>query len=128
MSTRNPVIFLAFANDRGNQLDQLVEEEKALLKILDAYKDKNQNTYLVKHTSFATINDITDALKKYRRDIVIFHYSGHAGSEGLFLEGEKAQSAGLAEFLGKCPQLKLVVLNGCSTGEQVKVLQKDGLQ
>ncbi len=128
MSTRNPVIFLAFANDRGNQLDQLVEEEKELLKTLDSYKDKNQNTFLVKHTSFATINDITDALKKYRRDIVLFHYSGHADSEGLFLEGEKAQSAGLAEFLGKCPQLKLVVLNGCSTGEQVKVLQKEGVK
>ena len=57
----------------------------------------------------------------------LFLYSGHAGGDRLLLESGDAQAAGVAALLGRCPNLKIVVLNGCSTAGQVKALIDAGV-
>ncbi len=53
--------------------------------------------------------------------------SGHAGHDNLLLGEQEAQSQGIAQLLWQCPNLKLVVLNGCSTREQVtRLLNEEG--
>ncbi|MEO6037928.1 MAG: CHAT domain-containing protein, partial [Saprospiraceae bacterium] len=45
----------------------------------------------------------------------------------LLLGDGLAQSTGLAQMLGQCPRLRLVFLNGCSTGGQVRELLAQGI-
>ena len=54
-------------------------------------------------------------------------YSGHAGRDSLELEDGKAHVEGIAALLGRCENLKLVILNGCSTAGQVNELLKQNI-
>ena len=69
---------------------------------------------------------------RYRDRVAIFHYGGHADGYGLLLESAAgriaaADAGGLAAFLGRQRGLKLVFLNGCSTGAQVRGLLEAGV-
>ena len=46
----------------------------------------------------------------------------------LLLEEGHAQAKGIAELLGEEKELKLVVLNGCSTKKQVQQLLQHGIK
>ncbi len=77
----------------------------------------------------ATIEVIFDTVEAWtrRKDIVLFHYGGHAEGGGLLLNTSTgntsmASATGLARLLGKIASLQLVFLNGCSTREQVQLL------
>lgn len=124
MST--PVIYLAFANDKEHLLSSLEEEEKKIRELL-APREKERH-FVVEHDSFATREVITDRLGDFQNDLVVFHYSGHADEKGFETAGEKTLSAGIATLLGKCPKLRLVVLNGCSTHDQVELLHQNGVK
>jgi hypothetical protein len=53
----------------------------------------------------------------------IFHYSGHANSDVLQLEGNNAHAEGFAKLLEiVAPSVQLVFLNGCSSYGHVKRL------
>lgn len=54
--------------------------------------------------------------------VLIFHFSGHAGSERLIFRDGSSNAKGLAGLLGEAQNLKLVFLNGCATSDQVKLL------
>lgn len=120
-----PIIYLAFANDKDNPLKNLEEEESGIREELRPREDDNH--FIVKHDSFATRDIISRRLADFKEDLVVFHYSGHADEKGLETAGEKTLSEGIAELLGDCPKLRLVVLNGCSTREQVDLLLKEGV-
>ena len=75
----------------------------------------------------STIPKIAEYLTRYLKDITLFHYSGHAGRDQLLLNDASANAAGIAKLLGRCPNLKLVVLNGCSTKGQVQALLHAGV-
>jgi|GEM_PF-1827981 len=122
-----PIIYLAFANDRDNPLESLEKEEREIRDVLEPRE--KQNHFEVEWDSFATREVITNKLtdSDVSRDLIIFHYSGHADDKGFETAGEKTISAGMAELLGKCPRLKLVVLNGCSTRQQVDLLLEKGV-
>jgi hypothetical protein len=65
------------------------------------------------------------SFKKYatpQDTICLFHFSGHAGTTVLQLEDTTARGAGMAQLLARCPNLRLVFLNGCSTLNHVKLL------
>jgi len=75
----------------------------------------------------ATRERIAQYLTGFRDDIVLFHYSGHAGRDALWTREEASRAGGIAQLLGQCPKLKVVFLNGCSTEGQVKALMGAGI-
>lgn len=114
------VLFLTFANASDQPLPTLQEEDEALYAALSPRA--LQLHYLLHRDSHATRPGIARALLLYRDYVTIFHYSGHAGRDALLTTDGAAQSDGLAQLLAQCRQLKLVVLNGCSTEGQVEKL------
>ena len=116
------LIYLAFANDKQNPLPMLREEEDKIYSYL--IRRAQQGHFDIQKDSFATTEKIIEYLNLFKDEISIFHYSGHAGRDGLFLEDRKAFSKGIADLLAQCPKLKLVVLNGCATQGQLEELVK----
>lgn len=114
------LIYLAFANDRNEPLPSLREEEEKILSYLRRREDAGH--FRVIHDSFASARKIADTLNRYRDQLLLFHYSGHANTEALFLEDGPAYGKGIAALLAACPLLRLVVLNGCATYEQAMVI------
>jgi len=81
-----------------------------------------------------TVPEVFAALRAEapQRRIRVFHFAGHASGVAVMLNDgagapAKAHADGLADYLGRQPGLRLVVLNGCSTREQVARLRKNGV-
>jgi WD40 repeat protein len=127
MPKLEPVILLAFANDRGaggRYLGDLPEELREIREALDA--GRTAGLWEVVERPNCTIDDIYRVFQKaeYRNRVAVFHFAGHAGSYQLLLEqsdGSAApiDAAGFAAFLAQQLGLQFVFLNGCSTAAQV---------
>ncbi|MCB9292589.1 MAG: hypothetical protein H6559_05595 [Lewinellaceae bacterium] len=91
-------------------LENLKDEDTGIHGILARREAKNHFTIL--RESFAEREVIIEHLQDYRDHIVLFHFSGHAGGDGLMMEDGKGNAEGIAELLGQCPNLELVILNG----------------
>jgi GTPase SAR1 family protein len=131
MSTRPPVFFFAFANDRDEYLPTINRERKNIYRSLRKHKDAGR--IRVEVSTSTTVEDIFETINHYKQQIAIFHYGGHAGGTMLQLEessGENREvgSGGLAQLLGLCKELQLVFLNGCATKGQVALLLKEGVK
>ena len=125
-----PIIFLAFANDRQDQVESrylrnLPEEARRLQRALTRAQDEGLCRLVVRQN--ATLDDILDVFQHpdHRNRIAVFHYGGHATSYELLFETEEGRPAaadadGLAAFLGQQTGLELVFLNGCSTQRQAR--------
>ena len=130
-----PIIYLAFANDQsGNTqhfLRSLQEECNDLQEILSELEDKN--LYKIVAEPNATPEEIFAAFqKRFRDNISVLHYAGHAGPNELFLEGDKSgnnsfYAEGLAQMIGQQKGIKLVFLNGCATRAQADLLMNAGV-
>lgn len=114
------MIFLSYANDPGSPLPTLSQEDEAVHRLLSLREAKRH--FRLHRESHQTLAKIAEYLTRYRNDLILFSYSGHAERDRLFLEGQEANSEGIAELLGQCPRLKLVILNGCSTVGQTQKL------
>lgn len=113
-------ILLCFANDEEENLESLKEERKVLSKLLD--KGNSENHFILKEISNANKDVLIDSLIRYNKSLSVFFFSGHAGKDKLFLEDGMARAVGIAGLLRLCPNLDLIILNGCSTASQVKEL------
>ena len=113
-------IFLAFANQKDNPLPTLREEDDKLSEILSKREQKDH--FKIFKDSFIDTRKLGRNLAQFKNEIIIFHYSGHANRDQLFLEDKPAMARGIANYLAKCPHLKLVILNGCSTQGQIRPL------
>lgn len=122
---KQPVIFLAFANDKDDHLPLLDEERKVINGHLLPLANQ-QYLQLVIEPS-ATTADISRYITDLKDRINIFHYGGHAGSKEILLQDQTANSDGIAQLLALQKELKLVFLNGCSTRAQVGLLQELGI-
>ncbi len=122
---KQPVIFLAFANDKDDHLPLLDEERKVINGHLLPLANQ-QYLQLVIEPSATTI-DISRYVTDLKDRINIFHYGGHAGSQEIFLQDQAANSDGIAQILALQKELKVVFLNGCSTRAQVGLLQELGI-
>jgi len=130
-----PVLLFAFANDRQDgtrYLRDLPVERRAIREALRVGDDDGRWEQVV--LPDATLEELVATFQneRFRGRIALFHYSGHAGSFGLLLEGANRQSqvagaGGLAAFLAQQPGLALVCLNGCSTAPQVQRLLDSGV-
>ncbi len=117
------ILFFAFANDRDKPLPALEAEDEAIYSLLAPRQA--QSHFVIHRDQSVSIEKLAEFLILYRNDIVLFHYSGHAGKDHLSLDDETASAYGIAELLGSCPRLQLVILNGCSTAGQVgRLLEK----
>lgn len=114
------IVFLAFANSQEAPLPTLKEEDDKVYSILSRRALKQH--FSIHRDSNTTITKIAEYLVLFRDHLALFHFSGHAGRDALLLDDRNAQAAGIAELLELCPRLRLVILNGCSTGSQVKRL------
>jgi hypothetical protein len=120
------VLYFAFSNSQTDPLPSLQQEYVSLQDKLceRAYRQD----YYLKMDPFATIQGVCKAISLYRDRLFLFHYSGHADRDSLLLEDEMARAEGLVQLLGKCPALKLVFLNGCSTDGMVEALLSAGVK
>lgn len=114
------VIFLAYSNSQNDPLPTLEEEDRKAYGILS--RRAEQLHFNIHRDSFATVDTIIEFLELYRKEIIVFSFSGHAGRDKLLLAGNEAQAKGIAGLLGQCPKLKLILLNGCATAGQVSRL------
>ena len=122
---KQPVIFLAFANDKDDHLPLLDEERKVINGHLLPLANQ-QYLQLVIEPS-ATTADISRFVTDLKDRINIFHYGGHADSKEILLQDQTANSDGIAQLLALQKELKVVFLNGCSTRAQVGLLQELGI-
>lgn len=119
------VLLLAFANSRENPLPTLAEEYSGLNKILSPRVLRQH--FLSWSVSHASLDDIAYYLTLFGDKLSLFLFSGHAGRDQLITENQEARAGGIAYMLGQCKNLKVVILNGCSTGAQVAALHAAGI-
>lgn len=121
-------ILLAFANPAGEErLPQLDEEYAGVSNELRG--PTLAGRVEVTPEQHATTANLVRYLEDFKDQVSIFLYSGHAGPGQLHLEGQDANGKGVTMLLGECArrQLKVVVLNGCSTNGMVKGMLEAGV-
>ena len=121
-----PVFLLAFAWDPTAALPEIIHELKTIERLLTA----TEATVITLWQ--ATQADLETHFDRYRDEIRLFHFSGHAGPNALHLNSPdgKARSSfadGLAGLAGMAPGLRLVFLNGCSTEGQAAAFLNRGI-
>ena len=94
--THKPVIFLAFANDRDDNvgyLRNLPDEARRLRDVLEVAAQAGLCEVVVRSNS--TAGDIFKVFQdpKYRNRVAILHYGGHANGYQLLLESAAGQAA-----------------------------------
>ncbi len=107
---------------------QVTNEVEGLKKLLQDRQFATECIY------GANLTKIKDAFLQDRdKEVRIFHYSGHAGSEGIELWNTDANgnslayAKDLAAYIGSMKTVKMVVLNGCSTMEQIQYFTQAGV-
>ncbi|AUD03669.1 hypothetical protein [Spirosoma pollinicola] len=117
-----PLVVIAYANNPEHPLPGLREEDDQVHQYLQS-RSAIQPFRIVRE-SFATRDRLVALLTtpEDRDSLVMFSYSGHAAGDRLITENETTNASGLSSLLSQCASLKLVVLNGCSTVGQVKLI------
>lgn len=119
------VLFFAYAHSSQSPMPALQAEDDSVYGLLTPRA--LQQHYLIHRDAYTSRQKIREFLILYRDNIALFSYSGHADGKQLLLGDEASRSGGLARLLGQCPNLKVVILNGCSTRGQVEQLQAAGV-
>ncbi len=127
-----PVVLFAFANhlDPEFRLDNLSYERNEIRKYLRvAEKEGLCEILLLFDSTFENLFEIFQDID-YKDRIAIFHFAGHASSNGLSMEKLDGESdfiftEGYAKFLGQQKSLKLVFLNGCNTNQHAEYLHNN---
>jgi uncharacterized protein YbaR (Trm112 family) len=117
-----PLVVIAYANNPEHPLPSLREEDNQVHQYLQS-RAAIQPFRIIRE-SFATRSRLVDMLTspEDRDALVLFSYSGHAAGDRLITEDETTNARGLSTLLSQCANLKVVVLNGCSTAGQVKLI------
>lgn len=121
-----PVVVLTFANDSDEYLPMLKSESKKLMQVLSSLHDKD--VIEIHREESAETDEVIEVFNRFHKRICVFHYAGHANGKQLKLEKDAASAQGLAQlFEQQKENLKLVVLNGCATIDQVQQLIELGV-
>jgi len=127
MSAR-PVILLAFSYDaEENPLPEVYEELKTVVSVFENTDFVPEQKWKVRQ------KNIEDVFQKYKEELRIFHFSGHAGKSILQVNQDEYTAKiifaeGLSGSVGLfCKNMKLVFLNGCSTRDQAEFFLKNGV-
>lgn len=117
-------LLLTFANSSTNRLPTLDDEYQG---VSNALRERNTKDFYVVSDPILNRDKFVKDLEKYGKDTCLFLFSGHAGRDSLGFEDGKGYADGIALLLGNCPNLNIVILNGCSTGGQVRLLRENGV-
>lgn len=125
MGNKKGVILLTYCNPASGNLPSLEDE---FMKV-DFVFDKQEVTgcYDIKNYPITKVDHLRDSINKFKNELVVFSYSGHAEPEELLLDNSAAHGVSLMEMLASCPNLKLVLLNGCSTAKLAQKGQALGI-
>ena len=116
-----PILLFSYANSASQPLPNLKSEKESVLTILKDRKSLRDDFDIETPSSReGIVSVLKDTIK--RENLLVFSYSGHAAGDRLITEGEETNSEGMAALLSRCPNLALVILNGCSTEGQVAQL------
>ncbi|NRB53106.1 MAG: CHAT domain-containing protein [Saprospiraceae bacterium] len=130
-----PVILLAFANDQIDSkahLRNLARELNEIKQSLDHAEDEGLcQLQLLPNADLDQLIHVFQR-KRFRNQIAIFHYGGHANTDELLLSTPEsglsgAKAKGLIPFLAEQKGLKLVFLNGCFSIQQAQALIDAGI-
>ena len=123
------VILLAYANDPENHLDTLKKEYESVYDLLLDRYFLHGGEYIVIREEFTTVDKLNRRLHQLKDRIAIFQFSGHADFNAIKLKDMAAKAEGIAAQLhsDNCPNLKLVILNGCCTSGQIDYFFKAGV-
>jgi hypothetical protein len=113
-------LLFAFSNNEREHLPALEEEFRVLNTTLS--RRSKVGDFFIQWAHHTDKSQLTGFIGQHQQDLVLFHFSGHAGSDKIILDDQEARSEGLAHLLKLCPKLRVVVLNGCSTRGQVEAL------
>ena len=118
-------LLLTFANSDTDKLKTLTDEYTGVINALQDRQKRGDFTVISR--PLATREQILTDIQAWEQDIELFLFSGHADRDRLLFEDGTGSSDGIAALLGRCPNLKIVVLNGCSTLGQVKELSRNNI-
>ncbi len=125
MAIEQNVLLFTFANSDIKPLLTLKEEYEELHSLL---QDRHYKQHFVPFwIPFSSTEQITRHVLKYNESLFLFHFGGHAGRDSLVQLDGKASIEGIAQLFSQCNNLKVVILNGCSTGGQVEQLLAKGV-
>lgn len=132
MSQQNPVIFLAYSNDRADSNRYLRDLVREVRNVRYALEDRAIAPYDIEERGNATLDDIIRTFDRHEGRIEVFHFAGHAEDFRILLESETgspaaANAGGLVRFLASQQGLRLVFLNGCATEAQAELLVQAGI-
>lgn len=124
----------AYANERAADerfLRNLGEEYRRVMEVLRPIGE--QGRCAIVDLPFASIDQVLAAWQRNARRVALFHFGGHADGKNLLFEAPDGPAAAtaagpFAAFIGGTTPPHLVVLNGCSTADQVKALREQGVR
>ncbi len=129
-----PVILSYFAQSDDQQRLAMLERKQAGIKA--AWATGNGQLTSTLQVDYQSRTDAMASLAQFRQDldtygerIVLFHFSGHSGQDAMWFNDTTGAPDGVAGLLAvKVPNLKLVVLNGCSNSAQVSTYFGRGIR
>lgn len=119
-------LLLCFSNSQAAPLATLTNEDRGIFDTLSPRQALGH--FQIVRESYATIESIIQRLETYQQSIIVFHFAGHAGKDGLLLDDTWARVGGLAAILARCPNLKFVFLNGCATKPLIETLIRNQIK
>ncbi len=116
-----PVILCYFAQSQDEEhLAMLEQEENAIQLAWEPLVTANRVQYVARGSGLSTPEQMGRDIETYGNRIVLFHFSGHAGHDTLLLSNGAGGPDGIAGLLqAYAVNLKIAVLNGCSTQTQI---------
>lgn len=130
----NTPVVLSYFSQSNNRDDPylkfLQDEYNGIAEAWEQFQATGSENYVNAHFPARGNSDsvtISKDIRTYRNRVVVFHFSGHAGSDRLIFRDGAAYADGLAALLGEAKNLKVVLLNGCATHDQVRLLLKKGV-
>ena len=123
--TNAPVILSYFAQSDDQQRLAMLDREQTGIKAAWATGNGQLTStlhvdYLPRTNEMASLEQFQQDLNTYGERIVLFHFSGHSGQDAMWFNDTTGAPDGVAGLLAvKAPNLKLVILNGCSNSTQV---------
>lgn len=118
-----PYVFSIFSNPPAQvagHLEFIDKEEEALEKLFQDIEIKHGAVvrYIPetdKLNNPLTIRDISDRMEQWKNRNTIIHYSGHADEVSLTIQETDLRAVNFIKSIEQCENLKVVVLNACST-------------
>ncbi len=114
------IVIGVFDNDPNQYLNFIVQEGRVFIDIFESLEKTNPNLR-VKPRFNIGVEDIIKLIDENHQDLIWFHFSGHH-DKGIGIRATNGSLQSLTKSLTKCPNLKGVFINGCSSKDTIEEL------